>query len=101
MPFQPGIVQNPEGRIPVSKGGSRNKKSLVAFDSLLAIFGDNMPRLREEMAKLEGEAFVREMRGFAEFIIPKQSRVVSMNFNSNEEREKQIFKIGEYEIEFS
>ncbi len=100
MPFAPGQSGNPNGRKPVAEGGSRNKKSQIAFDQLLEIYADNIPRLRTELEKLEGKEFVSEMRGLSEFIIPKQKSSTNFNYEVNdEERVREVFKINGQEFE--
>jgi hypothetical protein len=92
MPFAPGVSGNPNGRVP----GSKNKKSQIAFDQLLEIYSDNIPRLRVELEKLEGKEFVSEMRGLSEFVIPKLQRITSTTFSLEQDPEvsKEYFSIG-------
>ena len=91
MSFIPGQSGNPNGR----PAGSKNKKTSVAFDEFLSIYVDNIPRLKEELAKLQGKEFVSEMNKMADWVFPRQQRVIATNFNFDEPEVKQVFKIGE------
>jgi len=101
MPFQKGVVTNPNGR-PV---GSRNKKASIAFDQYLEIFGENMDRLREQVATMEGKELADTLLKMAEYIFPKQARVLSATLDPYSEKkelieEKQVFRIGDQIVEF-
>ena len=102
MPFQKGVVTNPNGRVPLALGGSRNKRTSVAFDKYLEIFGENMDRLREQVASMEGKELADTLLKMADYVFPRQSRVINANFNLDDEKEKvkEGFMIGSKFLEF-
>jgi hypothetical protein len=98
--FKPGIAANPGGR----PKGAKNLKPKKAYDALVEIYLSNLPKLKTELEGLSGKDFVSEMRGIVDFIVPKQQRIVSANFNidaGNEERIEEIFVIGGRELRFT
>jgi hypothetical protein len=93
--WQKGISGNPSGRTP----DALNKKNQFIKDSLKTLLGEGLPRLKDELSKLEGKYYIEAWVSIADFVLPRLQKV-----NVVEENQKnkvvQVFNLGGQELEF-
>lgn len=88
--FKPGQSGNPAGRAP----GSRNKMTKESYEKFITIYCDNIPRLQQELLKLEGRDFVNAMNKFGDFVFPRLNRTQAVNINvDGDDAVKEVFVI--------
>jgi hypothetical protein len=93
--FQPGQSGNPAGR----PAGSLNFVVKESFGDFIELYCRNVPRLQQELDKLQGRDFVNAMNKLGDFVFPRLNRTESVNINLDGEKVKEVFRIGNQEFE--